>query len=140
MLVRVATIPALYGTSLAAAYTPDLIEAEINGAEDYLKTLVQSETLAGIKTETSALFGAVAQTILSVATSYNIDLIVMTSEGKTGMKRWVLGSITERVLDATRLPLLIVRPPETEFHRAGNGSAAFAAVERVALLCCFGIF
>ena len=59
-----------------------------------------------------------AQTILSVATSYNIDLIVMTSEGKTGMKRWVLGSITERVLDATRLPLLIVRPPETEFHRA----------------------
>ena len=47
------------------------------------------------------------------------------------IQHWVLGSVAERVLDTTRLPLLIVRPPETEFHRAGNGSAAFAAVEMV---------
>ena len=59
------------------------------------------------------------------------DLIAMATHGHSGFQHWVLGSVTERVLGATRLPLLIVRPPETEFHRAGNGSAAFAAVEMV---------
>lgn len=113
MLVQVVTFPALYGTSLAAAYTPDLIEAEINGAEEYLKTLVQSETLAGIKTETSALFGAVAQTILSVATSYHIDLIVMTSGGKTGMKRRVLGSVAQKLVRHSPMPVLVL-------HEAGT--------------------
>lgn len=39
------------------------------------------------------------------------DLIAMATHGYSGWQRWALGSITERVLRATRLPLLIVRPP-----------------------------
>jgi nucleotide-binding universal stress UspA family protein len=38
------------------------------------------------------------------------DMIVMATHGRTGILRWSLGSITERVLQATELPLLIVRP------------------------------
>lgn len=38
------------------------------------------------------------------------DMIVMTTHGRTGMKRLALGSITERVLEITQLPLLAVRP------------------------------
>jgi nucleotide-binding universal stress UspA family protein len=38
------------------------------------------------------------------------DVIVMATHGRTGVLRWALGSITERVLQATGLPLLIVRP------------------------------
>jgi nucleotide-binding universal stress UspA family protein len=41
------------------------------------------------------------------------DLIAISSHGRSGLQRWVLGSITERVLHATRHPILIVRPPET---------------------------
>lgn len=37
------------------------------------------------------------------------DVIAMTTHGRSGPQRWVMGSITERVLGATRLPLLIVR-------------------------------
>jgi nucleotide-binding universal stress UspA family protein len=40
------------------------------------------------------------------------DLIAMTTHGSTGLERWAVGSITERVLHATRLPLLIVRPAD----------------------------
>lgn len=40
------------------------------------------------------------------------DLIAMTIYGATGLHRWTVGSITERVLHATRLPLLIVRPAD----------------------------
>lgn len=63
-----------------------------------------------------------AERILSVSEpSYNplraelhqaagYDIIVMATHGRTGILRWTLGSITERVLQATGLPLLIVRP------------------------------
>ena len=40
------------------------------------------------------------------------DVIAMASHGHDGIERWALGSITERVLNATRLPLLIVRQPD----------------------------
>jgi len=40
------------------------------------------------------------------------DIIAMATHGLSGIRRWEMGSITERVLHATRLPLLIVRPPD----------------------------
>jgi len=40
------------------------------------------------------------------------DIIVMTTHGYSGMASWAPGSITERVLKASRLPLLIVRPQD----------------------------
>jgi nucleotide-binding universal stress UspA family protein len=42
------------------------------------------------------------------------DLISMATHGRGGLKRWILGSVTERVLGATRLPLLIVRPQQVD--------------------------
>lgn len=38
------------------------------------------------------------------------DLIALSTHGRGGFERWMMGSVTERVLNATRLPLLIVRP------------------------------
>jgi len=39
------------------------------------------------------------------------DIIAMATHGLGGLQRWAVGSVTERVLHTTRLPLLIVRPP-----------------------------
>ena len=39
------------------------------------------------------------------------DVIAMATHGRSGLARWAMGSITERVLGATRVPLLVVRPP-----------------------------
>ena len=41
------------------------------------------------------------------------DLIVIATHGRGGIARWVMGSVAERVLDATKLPLLIIRPHKT---------------------------
>lgn len=112
LLAQVVTIPVMYETTVAVTYSADVIEQEISETELYLKTLAQRETMKGIKVEVSALFGAAAQTILAVATSYNIDLIVMTSQGKTGMKRWVLGSVAQKVAQHSPMPVLVL-------HEAG---------------------
>jgi nucleotide-binding universal stress UspA family protein len=108
MLVQAVTIPVMYETSMVATYTPELIEAEIDDAQEYLKALAHSDMLAGIRTETCALIGAAGQTILSVATSYRIDLIVMTSQGKTGIKRWVLGSVAQKLARHSPIPVLVL--------------------------------
>jgi nucleotide-binding universal stress UspA family protein len=52
------------------------------------------------------------------------DLIAMATHGRTGLARWALGSVTERVLQATALPLLIVRPQRIEQEE----QSAFARV------------
>ncbi len=40
------------------------------------------------------------------------DLIAISTHGRGGLERWVMGSVTERLLNTTKLPMLIVRPPE----------------------------
>lgn len=50
-----------------------------------------------------------------------VDLICMATHGRSGLQRWVLGSITERVLHATKLPLLVVRPHLSNENSLGSG-------------------
>lgn len=40
------------------------------------------------------------------------DIVAMATHGRSGLAHWVMGSVTERVMDGTRLPLLIVRPQQ----------------------------
>lgn len=109
LLVRVAAIPVPYGPYLTSeAYIAEAIEAELNEAENYLNTLAHSELLVGIEIETQALFGAAAPTILSVASSQGVDLMVMTSQGKTGMKRWVLGSVAQKIARHSPMPVFVL--------------------------------
>ncbi|HUY76455.1 MAG TPA: universal stress protein [Ktedonobacterales bacterium] len=47
------------------------------------------------------------------------DLIGMATHGRTGVARWVVGSVTDRVLHTTRRPILVVRPPAIAAEEAG---------------------
>jgi hypothetical protein len=49
------------------------------------------------------------------------DLIAMATHGRGGLQRWAMGSITERVLGSSRLPMFIVRPQETAVQEQPQG-------------------
>jgi nucleotide-binding universal stress UspA family protein len=49
----------------------------------------------------------------------SFDLIAMATHGRTGIARWALGSVAEHVFHGTRLPCLIVRPPEIAEQQRG---------------------
>jgi nucleotide-binding universal stress UspA family protein len=53
--------------------------------------------------------GGVADAILEFAEANRIDLIAMCTHGRTGLARWTLGSVADRVLRARSTPLLLVR-------------------------------
>jgi len=55
-------------------------------------------------------FGRPADEIVDYAEREGVDLIVMSTHGHSGLTRWILGSVADKVLHATHLPILLVRP------------------------------
>lgn len=90
------------------------LEAEAN---DYLAALVEQLREAGISARHAVQRGPAAETILDYAGQSNIDQIVMATHGYSGIKRWTHGSVAERVLQAARVPLLLVRAREQDLTR-----------------------
>ena len=94
----------------------DPVQAQVEAvreAEDYLAGVRGRLTQAGIgSVETSAWYGAPAEAIVEAARFRKADLIVMSSHGRTGLGRLVLGSVAESVLRGTRVPILLIRPGE----------------------------
>lgn len=65
--------------------------------------------------ETVVLHGPVAETIVDYATHEGVDLIVISSHGRSGITRWVYGSVAEKVLQGARCcSTLVVRGGEDE--------------------------
>ena len=118
-LAQVATIPVMYESYGGASVVGEMLDTEVQNAEDYLQGVRAFEALAGIPVEASVLVGAPAQTLLSMATMFKADLIVMTSQGKTGVKRWLLGSVAQKIARHSPVPVLVLR--ETAAMPAGTG-------------------
>ncbi len=66
---------------------------------------------AGINTRIEVLFGRPAERIVEHAAKEEADLIVMCTYGRSGFGRWAFGSVTKRVMRATAVPVLLIRPP-----------------------------
>ena len=109
VLAQAVAIPFAYSPYVGSTYSAaDTIDAELDDANNYLLTLANSETLENTETETKALYGSAAPTVLSTAHAYNADLIVMTSQGKTGVKRWMLGSVAQKIARHCPMPVLVL--------------------------------
>ena len=94
----------------------DPIQAQVDavrGAEEYLASVRGRVTQSGVaNVDTSVWYGPAAEAIVEAAQFRKADLIVMSSHGRSGVGRLVLGSIAETVLRATRVPILLIRPGE----------------------------
>ncbi|MFQ5530430.1 MAG: universal stress protein, partial [Gemmatimonadota bacterium] len=53
-----------------------------------------------------------AHTIVAFASEQPIDLIVMATHGRTGVGRWLMGSVTSKVLRASSVPVVVVPAPK----------------------------
>jgi nucleotide-binding universal stress UspA family protein len=53
--------------------------------------------------------GAIADVILGYADEIQADLIAMSTHGRTGIGRWLLGSVADRVVHGSHIPILLIR-------------------------------
>jgi nucleotide-binding universal stress UspA family protein len=66
--------------------------------------------------KTTVRVGAPADTILAYVETYGIDLVAMATHGRTGLKRWVYGSVTAKVLRSISCSMLVIRPTDAELN------------------------
>ena len=94
--------------------------AVVREAEGYLTDLrTRLEADGAVEVETTVWYGPPADAIVEAARYRAADLIVMSSHGRSGLGRLVLGSVAETVLRSTLIPILLIRaggaPLETPY-------------------------
>jgi len=80
-------------------------------AQRYLGKIAKALEAKGIKVRTEVLLGNPAEEITFFAKYNSIDVIVMSSHGRSGPSRWTHGSVTEKIFRASCVPILMVRAP-----------------------------
>lgn len=83
-------------------------------AEAYLREVVLRHNLNPADVQTIVLDGSPVDRIQEFARLYGIDLIAMSTHGHTGLRRWLYGSVTVKVMRASECSMLIIRPPAEE--------------------------
>lgn len=101
---------AAYATALPAVDPVDAQVAVVREAEAYLADVAARARAAGVKdVETSVWYAAAADAIVEAVRMRDVDLIVMSTHGRTGLNRLMLGSVAECVLRSTNIPILMLR-------------------------------
>ncbi|HBP22722.1 MAG TPA: hypothetical protein DEA08_33695 [Planctomycetes bacterium] len=81
-------------------------------AEAALDSVAEMLTTAGVEVHVLGAYGDPAEQLLEAAERQDVDLLAMTSHGRTGLSRWRFGSVAEKVLRQARCPLLIRTAPK----------------------------
>ncbi len=92
--------------------TPEDVQWSVNPREDVdatLKEAADQAEKAGIKVETFCRQGDPADAILDIAEEQRADLIIVGNKGMTGAKRFVLGSVPNKVSHHAPCSVLIIR-------------------------------
>jgi nucleotide-binding universal stress UspA family protein len=90
----------------------DLIEE----AKDHLRARSEAAARSGVNVKSEVRIGSPAEIILEYVETYGTDLIVMATHGRTGLKRWVYGSVTAKVLRSVNCSMLVIRPTDAELN------------------------
>jgi nucleotide-binding universal stress UspA family protein len=95
------------GTMSYAA--PQDEESMKSAAIAYLSGVAKPLKESGLSTSIAIGFGSSADQIIDYAEANNIDLIAISSHGRSGIGRWLFGSVTSKLLRAADTPVLVVR-------------------------------
>jgi nucleotide-binding universal stress UspA family protein len=80
-------------------------------AEEYLTELSKRVHYEGFKVETVVQVGSASEAIAAYAEKNGFDLIVIATHGRSGVSRWVWGSVADRILRSSCVPVLMIRAP-----------------------------
>ena len=84
-------------------------DSAVSRTEETLQRLQAAAAQAGVPLETQMLRGRPFEAILNAAAMKQVDLIILGSHGRTGLKRLLLGSVAERVIGLASCPVLVAK-------------------------------
>lgn len=95
------------------AYIEKMVEITKQSIKKYFVKL----SVKSIKVDSVFFAGHIAEQIVDYAEEQKIGLIVMATHGRSGIRRWVLGSVAAKVVSATEQPMLLIRANDTSPKR-----------------------
>ncbi len=117
MLLRV--IPQVPSRAIQDARPEVVAELETwrADAEEYLAALAAELRSKGVRVQTAVRHGEAPAEIVTAAKAAGADLIAMTTHGRTGLRRALVGSVAEAVLRLAEIPVFLLRQTEAEVAR-----------------------
>ena len=85
-----------------------------SAVKDYLNQIVDRLKHEGTELHSEVLVGRVADSLADYTEKNDIDLILIATHGRTGVTRWVRGSVADKILRYSNVPVLMVRAPGTK--------------------------
>ena len=104
-------------------YGGDAVDAELVAkneelrrvaAEKYIQETANNFNGNGAAVHPEVLFGRVAESLADYAQKHEVDLLIIASHGRSGISRWVMGSVAEKLLRTVNSPILIIRAPGSQ--------------------------
>jgi nucleotide-binding universal stress UspA family protein len=79
-------------------------------AQEYVNKIAARLKKDGFRVHSIVILGQPADEILQYSKEHRIDLIIMSTHGRSGISRWALGSVADKVMRHSTVPVLIIRP------------------------------
>lgn len=111
VVVHSSDLPAAVFPETALSFTPEMTTRLHEGAKAALESLVTEYKGRGVSRWIHRVGDAFSE-ILSAAEQVHADLIVMGTHGRRGLSRALLGSVAERVVRTSHVPVVTIRTPE----------------------------
>ena len=87
----------------------EVVDALVQEGEDIVEEAEKTLTTLGVDYDSDVVQGHPAPTIVEYAEQYEYDVIVMPTHGREGVSRYLLGSVTEKVVRLSSIPVLTAR-------------------------------
>lgn len=91
------------------AESPKTVEGLVNEAKGYVEAVSKQAEASGVKADAIVREGEIYRVITDIAKEQKADIIVTGSHGRTGLKRLLMGSVTEKIIGHTPCPVLVVK-------------------------------
>ena len=98
------------GSDYSQQVLDEVMTAQRDRIERYLNEVAEGLTEAGLDVVKAIEDGPAADKIVDYAEAAGVDLIVMSTHGRGGVRRFFVGSVTDKVIRSTNLPVLVVHP------------------------------
>jgi nucleotide-binding universal stress UspA family protein len=101
--------------------------ASIDKATAYLKGIASRFEGKGIKTRIEVGVGFPHSAVVALADKEDVEFIIMSTHGRTGLARVLMGSVAEKILHATERPVMLVKPEKIHKTRTDEEKAILSA-------------
>ncbi len=110
VLLRVPLTPNIEFLSRNPAIAEKMIEDVEKQTEGYLESEVEMLKKSGAKVSSIMREGSIPEAILAVADETHADVIAMSTHGRSGIQRWLMGSVADRVVHHAHIPVMLIHP------------------------------